>query len=239
MTKNTLIIGILFFGFPVFLFIGSYYYEFQKQANQSNNLSLDENRHSIILHRISGNQPISISGKIQNRIGHSSLEISDLEISNKLDNKTLLRFGPKSVCRVELKDDCIDVTEIMRLPVGKSWKWKKVEVLMSRISLNEENKLVINEKSLLKIPHSLKIKFEKLKDEIEERSTKGFKDISQTIKSEYLKTFIGKLLICSISGDSKSLDVLRNFEAYFSEKLEGHNLEWYNEVLCKANSCCE
>ncbi len=240
MTRNSIIIALLFFGFPIFLFLGSYYYEFKTQiSNLSEELDQAIKTKSVIYHTLSNNKSLSIAGCIENRLGNSSFEMSDLEISEQNSDNVIARYSPDSVCRVELKDSKMKITEMMSLPAGKNWKWKNVCTLEKKVCVDNKNEICIKTKPLLSISNHLKKHISKLKDEIYKRKGKGFDDIKSSKRNNYIKTFIGKLLICSMGGDMESKKALQNFEVYFSTKLNVSCLEWYKNTLNTVNEACQ
>ncbi len=237
MSRNTILISILFFGFPVFLFIGSYYYEFN---NKKENLSQEQENYSnlkrtSLFHTLSRNASFSISGNITKRLDSNKIEIRDLEICNNNTGELITSSRKFIKCLVHLGKQSIKIIEYMNLPIGENWESEDIELLEKKISLNSNNEINYKEKLLLKEIKTLKEQTDEFKKKILYHKEKGFKNIKNKIKERYIINFINKLLVCAIAGDEMALKAINNFEEFFSIKLKMHLKGWHKNAIQKVN----
>ncbi len=195
MSRNTILIAILFFGFPVFLFIGSYYYEF---SNKKENLSQEQENYSnlkrtSLFHTLSESASFSISGNITKRLDSNRIEIRDLEICNSGTGELITSSRKFIKCLVNLGKKSIKIIEYMKLPIGENWESEDIKLVEKKISINEFNEIEFNEKFLFKETKTLKERINEFKNKILYHKEKGFKNVKNKIKEKYIINFINKL----------------------------------------------
>lgn len=234
MSRKTILISILFFGFPVFLFIGSYFYEFSnKNENFFKETSYSNIKRTALFHTIAKNASFSISGNITNRLSSNKIEIMDLEICDNITGHLITSSSRFIKCLVYLGKESIRIIEYMRLPVGENWELENVQILEKEISIDDNKEVITKQKIVLKKLKTVEEKIKAFKKEISHHHQKGFNRIKN--KENYLKNFINKLLICAIHGDEMALNAIKDFENYFSVKLKKPLIDWYKNAVNKVN----
>ena len=96
MSKRKIFISILFFGFPILLFIASYYYEFSNHGSiiyKKTNIH-DSGAISSLLHSVSKTISFSISGDVKSRLSSNRFIIKNLKIKNNKTGNILIESYP-------------------------------------------------------------------------------------------------------------------------------------------------
>ncbi|MCP3659548.1 MAG: hypothetical protein GY830_04185 [Bacteroidetes bacterium] len=235
MSRKTILISILFFGFPVFIFIGSYYYEF---SIKKQNLLYDEDSYSnakktSLFHAISKNTSFSIQGNIINRFGSNKIEIRNLKISNTKTGELITRSKRFIKCLVHLGKNSIKIIEFMKLPIKENWEFEDTQILKKEISINENEEIIYDQKFLLEDIEVTDSNIEAFKEDMINHRNNGFRNLRKKSKQKYIKNFMNKLLVCAFKGDEVANTAIYEFEKYFKTKLKTNLKEWHKNVVSK------
>lgn len=164
-----------------------------------------------------------VCGYLDQRFDECSIKLSDFAIEDCTNKKHIAFYGALNTCILNKMDNELEVVELTILPVGKGMDWSQVPYSRTIISVEDDSLKISDKEIILDLSVVTDSDIESFIQELPE-----LKKINESSNSENI---VGKLLVCSLKGNKKCLDIFNNLRDYLDYSLGAHPGHFYNE--CK------
>jgi hypothetical protein len=170
---------------------------------------------------MSSGDTIAICGYLNKRISAREIYISEFDVFNFQTGESYVTYGAVERCHLIANRDTILIETFAFMPAGENWKWSEFKI-SSRLITSEADNLIVNKEIPLK--PSVKLS----KEDINHFLTK-LEDLKNKGDLINAHEIIGRLFVCSISGNQECSRMLNDFPEVFSNTPDGHIAEQWKE----------
>lgn len=177
----------------------------------------DENSIPDYQFSFENNQKVTICGFVQKDT------ISEFTIFDCANGNSLIEYDATQNCKIEFKNNELNIYELDYFPSGKNWKWEVQIIALQKI--NQLNKrLIVNKQVSLNLSHEISIEKQIL-----------FLDSFKTKKYTEFDTeeLIGRLEILALTNNIEAVKILLNLQDDANIILDGAIKEQYNNAIAK------
>ena len=164
-----------------------------------------------------------VCGYLDQRFDKCSIKLSEFAIEDCTNKKHIAFYGALNTCILNKMDNKLEVVELTILPVGKGMDWSQVPYSRTIISAEDDSLKISDKEIILDLSVVTESDIESFIQELPE--------LKKSYENNNDENIVGKLLVCSMKGNKKCLDIFNNLRGYLDYSLGAHPGHFYNE--CK------
>ncbi len=166
-----------------------------------------------------------VCGYLDQRFDECSIKLSEFAIEDCTNKKHITFYGALRTCILNKMNNELEIVELTVLPVGKGMDWSEVPYSRTLITVENDSLKISDKEIILDLSVVTDSDIESFIQELPE-----LKKINESYNSENI---VGKLLVCSLKGNKKCLDIFNNLRDYLDYSLGAHPGHFYNECKYK------
>jgi hypothetical protein len=157
------------------------------------------------------------------RFNDSSIKISEFSIEESNSHKSIKSYGAVNRFLLNKLDDKLEIIELTILPVGAGLEWTQVPYSRTLITAEDDSLKVSKSEIILDLSN--------ITDTDIDSFIKDLPNLKKSNNNNNDEHLIGKLLVCSLKGNKKCLEIFNDIDDFIEYNLGAHPRHFYND--CK------
>lgn len=180
----------------------------------------------VLTYSFTNKRSVSVCGFVDKEMQEQGTIISEFNIFDCETAKSYVEYGALKICRINEKQDELEIQELRYLPIGKDWSWELVQIGEQTITPKGSQLQVSQLKP--------KLQSYRIDRKQEEEFLNSLKEGKSIMGLDWEK-IIGQLESLSIIGNKKAWDILKNLEEFTHDKFDGHLAETWKESVANVH----